>query len=94
MARDRNCVYCGTDFSVFSEKRGSRPSWEHIVNDEAIVNRENIARCCISCNASKGAKALSVWLSSRYCVQRGISAATVAEVVKKALIDPPVIRGG
>jgi len=73
-----------------SDKRGRRPSWEHIVNDERIVNRENIAICCISCNASKGAKELSVWLSSKYCVQRGINRETVAEVIKRALIDASV----
>jgi len=89
MARDQNCVYCGIDFSVTTEKRGRRPSWEHIVNDERIINRANIARCCISCNASKGANELSVWLLSKYCVQRGISSETVAEIVKRALIDPP-----
>ena len=93
MARDRCCVYCGVDFSELSEKRGRRPSWEHIVNDERIISRENIARCCISCNASKGAKDLNLWLGSRYCVQRGINVETVAEVVKRALLDPPATYG-
>lgn len=93
MERDLSCVYCGIDFSVPSEKRGRKPSWEHIVNDERIISRENIARCCISCNASKGAKDLAVWLGSPYCLKRGINAETVAEVVKRALIDPPANRG-
>jgi hypothetical protein len=90
IARDQNCVYCGIEFSVTIGKRGSRASWEHIVNDERIVNRQNIARCCISCNASKGAKELSVWLKSAYCERRGITEGTVADVVKRALIDPPL----
>ena len=55
LARDTKCVYCGIDFSLPSAARGAKPSWEHIVNDERIINRENIARCCMSCNASKGA---------------------------------------
>jgi hypothetical protein len=42
--RDGMCVYCGVAFDVADPRRG-RPSWEHIINDEAIVTRENIARC-------------------------------------------------
>jgi len=90
LARDLNCVYCGVEFSKTAGKeKGSRPSWEHIVNDERIINRENIARCCISCNASKGAKELAVWLSSGYCARRGINKETVAEIVRRALSNPP-----
>ena len=91
LARDLNCVYCGVDFSKMAgKKRGSQPSWEHIVNDERIINRENIARCCISCNASKGAKELAAWLSSGYCARRGINKETVAEVVRRVLSYPPL----
>jgi hypothetical protein len=67
----------------------STPSWEHIVNDARIVSRENIARCCISCNASKGAKDLIVWLDSNYCKKRGITKDSVASIVRKALDFPP-----
>jgi len=52
--RDKKCVYCGVEFS--KESRKTTPSWEHIINDASIITRENIALCCISCNASKGAK--------------------------------------
>ncbi|MCP4609014.1 MAG: HNH endonuclease [Planctomycetes bacterium] len=89
--RDRRCVYCGVDFVSSNETRKSKPTWEHIVNDERITNRENIARCCFSCNASKGAKDLSVWLESNYCKKRGITKDTVAEVVRKALAYPPQV---
>ena len=68
---------------------GSRPGWEHIVNDAKIVTRENIALCCRSCNSSKGVKALGVWLGSEYCKRHGITMETVAEVVKQAYITPP-----
>jgi hypothetical protein len=67
--------------------RGSRKAvatWEHIVNDASIITRENIARCCVACNSSKGTKKLSDWLHSSYFKQRGITEDTVAEVVKKA----------
>jgi len=69
---------------------GSRKSvatWEHIINDARIVTRENIARCCASCNSSKGTKKLSLWIESSYCKRRGIGRDTVADVVKQALRD-------
>ncbi len=84
--RDHKCVYCG----VLLDPRGprkTRPSWEHIINDASIVTRENIALCCVSCNASKGAKELARWLDSRYCQQRGITKENVAEVVRAALLE-------
>ena len=85
--RDKSCVYCGIVFGGVN-----RPSWEHIVNDARIVTRENIALCCRPCNSSKGVKPLEVWLWSAYCKQRGINRETVAEVVKKALINPPRLQ--
>ena len=85
VARDRSCVYCGTSFAQVSAAHRGRPSWEHIVNDARIITRENIALCCIGCNASKGTKALTAWLQSRYCVARGITARSVAPVVQVAL---------
>lgn len=84
MARDLQCIYCGSSFS--GEGRRHRPSWEHIVNDSRIVTRENIALCCIGCNASKGAKPLALWLETTYCKARGIDADTVAPVARAALI--------
>ncbi|MCG2711553.1 MAG: HNH endonuclease [Elusimicrobia bacterium] len=86
--RDKKCVYCGTLMLESPCADGSRKSvatWEHIVNDARIVTRENIARCCASCNSSKGAKKLSLWIKSSYCKQRGVSRDTVANVVKQAL---------
>ncbi len=41
----------------------------------------------MSCNASKGAKALQEWLQSNYCKRKGISEGTVAEVLRNALKD-------
>lgn len=82
--RDRGCIYCRVSFATASARR-DRPSWEHIVNDVSIVTRENIALCCIGCNASKGAKPLDVWLRSRYCVERGISSQSIAAIARSAL---------
>lgn len=91
IARDRQCIYCGVSFESAPESRGAKPTWEHIVNDARIINRENIARCCSSCNASKGAKDLAVWLGSPYCQRRGITAESMAVVAKSALANPPSI---
>lgn len=89
LARDLACVYCRGGFAAPSTTRGAKPSWEHIVNDARIVTRQNIARCCMSCNASKGAKELRTWLASDYCSRKGITESVVAQVVRDALIQSP-----
>lgn len=83
--RDKVCIYCGIEFTGALGRRGAVATWEHIVNDAKIVNRDNIARCCSSCNSSKGTKQLADWLESDYCKKRGIGKDTVADVVKRAL---------
>jgi 5-methylcytosine-specific restriction endonuclease McrA len=85
MSRDKVCVYCKTSFDRADAPRKTRGTWEHIINDAKIITRENIARCCSSCNASKGAKLLRDWLNSDYCQRRGINASTVSDVVNAAL---------
>jgi hypothetical protein len=90
--RDKACVYCAVPFTTPEVCRKTSPSWEHILNDARIVTLENICRCCVSCNASKGTKVLEVWIESTYCKKKGISAETVAGVVKKALKNPPKIK--
>ena len=75
--RDRCCVYCGEEFAEQSASRRDRPSWEHIINDARIITLENIARCCIGCNASKGTKNLVEWLQSKYCITHGITGESV-----------------
>ena len=87
-SRDKNCVYCGVQMVEKPRHGGSRrnvATWEHIINDATIVTRENITRCCAACNSSKGTKDLVDWLQSNYCKIHGITADTVAEVVKDAL---------
>jgi hypothetical protein len=68
-----------------SGPRKAVATWEHIINDASIVTRENIARCCVPCNSSKGTKKLSDWIKSSYSKKRGINKDTVAEVMKEAL---------
>ncbi|MGV8993755.1 MAG: HNH endonuclease [Flavobacterium sp.] len=86
LQRDLVCVYCHVDFSINHETRKTKPTWEHIVNDIRISTKDNIARSCFSCNASKGAKLLEDWLETTYCKSKGITSLTVAQVVKDALI--------
>ena len=69
-------------------------TWEHIINDASIVTLENIARCCNACNASKGAKTLRDWLGSDYCRRKGVTAESVAEVVRQALAASGVDNNG
>jgi len=84
-ARDKRCVYCGVEFSLENGSSRSTASWEHIINDAKIVTRDNIALCCRGCNASKGQKQVSVWLQSKYCKDRGITAESVAPIVRQAI---------
>ncbi len=37
--RDTHCVYCGVEFNSTGPRK-SKASWEHIINDEKIINRE------------------------------------------------------
>ena len=86
--RDKHCVYCGIKLLEKIPDNGSRKvvaTWEHIINDAKIINRNNIARCCFSCNASKGAKKLTEWILSNYCKKKNINEQTVTDVVKRAL---------
>ena len=83
--RDQACVYCGNEFLSHKESAKASASWEHIINDASIINRENICLCCRGCNASKGQKKLSDWLLTKYCKERGITADTVATVIKQAI---------
>ena len=90
--RDKQCVYCGLTFSKQSESRKTKPSWEHIVNNIRINGINNIALCCVSCNASKGAKLIEEWLNSDYCKRKNITINSVADIVKKAIANPPKLN--
>jgi hypothetical protein len=90
--RDSCCVYCGVHFSMDNFSRKARASWEHIVNDIRINGADNIALCCMSCNASKGAKPLEAWLQCDYCKKKNITIETVASVVKNAFLNPPKLN--
>ena len=83
--RDKQCVYCGDKFTAARVSKKTCASWEHIVNDAKIITRENIALCCCSCNSSKGQKQLSIWLNSKYCLDRAITKESVAPIIQAAI---------
>ena len=85
IARDRHCVYCGRTFEVAPSPRTAWASWEHIVNNIALVSEANIALCCIGCNSSKGTKSLGKWLDSRYCKERQVTMHTLAPIAISGL---------
>lgn len=90
--RDKSCVYCRKImiYPYQSQQCKDSATIEHL-NSEPPFHwsdglRENgIAMCCGSCNSSRGAKKLTDWFKSRYCLDRSINAETVAELVKKFL---------
>lgn len=92
MKRDTSCVYCGQEFLNNPASRKQNPSWEHIVNDIRINGIDNISLCCVSCNASKGAKLLKDWLQSDYCKRNKITEDSVDQVVKDAIENPPKLK--
>jgi len=85
--RDNVCVYCGNEFLSHKESVKASVSWEHIINDAKIITRDNISLCCRGCNASKGQKQLSIWLQTKYCVERGITQESVAPIIKQAIAN-------
>ncbi|MDY6530203.1 HNH endonuclease [Acinetobacter faecalis] len=83
LERDKSCVYCGCEFSTI--ERAKKKSWEHIINDIRITTLDNIALCCIGCNASKGSKDLVTWFYSDNAIKRGVSINTISDIVKSQL---------
>jgi hypothetical protein len=81
--RDTACVYCHKKM-VTPCAEAKREDWatiEHLNHLPPWNNPETIAICCQSCNASRGNKTILQWFQSEYCIQRDISAETVAKPV-------------
>ena len=90
-ARDKCCIYCGTQFVNPPVTRGASPSWEHIVDDASHVTLHNIALCCVSCNASNGIKSPQDWSQSAYCRRRHISLHSLAKVAQSTLVGTQTV---
>ena len=91
--RDRSCAYCrkGMVFPYDRTKAIDSATIEHLNRDgpfywEDGLSAEDIVICCGACNSSRGAKLLTEWFGSRYCVERTINSSTVAEPVQTYLL--------
>jgi len=94
--RDKVCVYCHKSFDL-EHNQNNRSDWdtvEHLNHRSdwdsvGSYHKENkpvseiIAICCAGCNSSRGAKPLSSWFKTEYCIQKNINYDTIAEVVKQ-----------
>ena len=87
------CAYCRGAMQAHLGLRGCKGdkatiehlNWEGPFYWSDGLKEEDLVICCGSCNSSRGKKTLRVWFASTYCVQRGISASTVADEVKRYL---------
>jgi hypothetical protein len=83
--RDVTCVYRRMSFANSILTHKTRPTWEQIINDIKINGPENVALCCESCTASKGAKNLIDWRQINYCIKKAITMHSVASIVREHL---------
>lgn len=88
--RDASCVYCKKDFSNSSQR--DKPTIEHLNENPPFfwqdgLTEAGLAKCCWSCNSSRGRKTLTDWLRTPYCTNRDrpINHDTVATPVKRFL---------
>lgn len=82
--RDQNCVYCRIPMPDWKDRSNALDfaTIEHLyppANDPTWVSW-----CCNGCNISHQ-KPLREWFSSSYCIERGITALTVAPIIQAFL---------
>ena len=94
-ARDRQCVYCQKVmlYPYMGDVPRDSATIEHLNFDGPFywgrgLRAEDIVMCCGSCNSSRGRKTLPEWFASAYCVERNITAETVARPVREYLGRP------
>jgi hypothetical protein len=86
LQRDTHCVYCRNELKRPPHPRGACGSWEHIDNEDwDPPTPGNIARCCGTCNTSKGTRRLLDWFNSDYCKKNNINEETVSPFVRNWL---------
>jgi hypothetical protein len=87
--RDINCVYCHK-VMINHSGNGRHGDWSTIEHFDSLPPWDNpagVAVCCLSCNSSKRDKNLLDWFKTPYCIERNINEETVAEPVKKYLLN-------
>jgi hypothetical protein len=91
-ARDKACVYCRKTmiYPYLSKSSADCATIEHLNFDGPFywsdgLQAHDIVICCGTCNSSRGAKKLTDWFKTQYCIDRNISADTVAAPVRSYL---------
>jgi hypothetical protein len=91
-SRDKSCVYChkAMIYPYLASNGADCATIEHLNCDGPFYWRDglearDIVVCCGACNSSRGAKTLTDWFSTRYCIERNINANTVATPVRSYL---------
>lgn len=91
-SRDKDCVYCRkTMIYPFARKvQRDCATIEHLNFDGPFywsygLHADDIVLCCGSCNSSRGAKKLTDWFTTQYCIDNNINANTVAAPIKSYL---------
>ncbi len=91
-ARDNACVYCRKTmiYPYLTNNRVDSATIEHLNFDGPFcwgdgLQAHDIVICCGACNSSRGIKNLAGWFKTQYCIDRNISANTVAAPVKSYL---------
>jgi hypothetical protein len=87
------CAYCRREMREYAGVKGcpsdkatiEHLNWKGPFYWSGGLKEEDLVLCCGACNSSRGTKLLAVWFTSLYCREKGISAATVADEVKKYL---------
>jgi hypothetical protein len=86
-ARDTRCVYCEKEMRA-PIKGTPATDWatiEHLNRFPPFDDATTVAICCMSCNASRGAKKITDWFESDYCQKRDVNFSSVAEPVREYL---------
>ena len=89
-ARDKLCAYCSVRLKEYPRTKGTpgdKATWEHIDNDEKNISESNIVLCCGSCNSSKSAKELCVWLKSYYCKRKNITQKAIMNKIVRRYLE-------
>jgi hypothetical protein len=91
-ARDTLCVYCHKlmIYPYLAQNCANCATIEHLnyngpLNWRDGLQAHDIVICCGSCNSSRGPQQLHDWFNKQYCIERNISANTVATPVRSYL---------
>lgn len=85
--RDTLCVYCHRAllYPWDGARRAQSATIEHLNHLPPWDDISTVAYCCGSCNSSRRNLTHSEWFKTAYCIDRGITAETVAQPVRAYL---------